>query len=129
VSCVKKQFDGYVSIDDLHVNGALTLGENVADLGGLKLAFAAMQAYAKAHPERVAAPSRFTAEQQFFLGHAQAWCTNTRPEEARRRVTVDPHSPPRFRVNGPFSNLPQFQQAFGCKAGDRMVTQNRCEVW
>jgi endothelin-converting enzyme/putative endopeptidase len=131
VSCVKRQFDGYVSIDDLHVNGALTLGENVADLGGLKLAFAAMQAYAKAHPERTAAPSRFTPEQQFFLGHAQAWCTNIRPEEARRRVTVDPHSPPRYRVNGPLSNLPQFQQAFGCKAGDRMVAapQNRCEVW
>jgi endothelin-converting enzyme/putative endopeptidase len=131
VSCVKKQFDGYVSIDDLHVNGALTLGENVADLGGLKLAFAAMQAYAKAHPERTAAPSRFTPEQQFFLGHAQAWCTNIRPEEARRRVTVDPHSPPRYRVNGPLSNLPQFQQAFGCKPGDRMVAppQNRCEVW
>jgi endothelin-converting enzyme/putative endopeptidase len=129
VSCVKNQFDGYVAIDDLHVNGALTLGENVADLGGLKLAFAAMQAYAKAHPDRVAAPSRFTPEQQFFLGNAQAWCTNIRPEEARRRVTVDPHSPPRYRVNGPLSNLPQFQQAFGCKAGDRMVAQNRCEVW
>ena len=129
VSCVKRQFDGYVSIDDLHVNGALTLGENVADLGGLKLAFAAMQAYAKAHPDRVPAASRFTPEQQFFLGHAQAWCTNTRPEEARRRVTVDPHAPPRFRVNGPLSNLPQFQQAFGCKANDRMVAQNRCEVW
>jgi len=120
-----------VSIDDLHVNGALTLGENVADLGGLKLAFAAMQAYARAHPDRTAAPSRFTPEQQFFLGHAQAWCTNTRPEEARRRVTVDPHAPPKYRVNGPLSNLPQFQQAFGCKAGDRMVAtpENRCEVW
>ena len=70
--CVKKQFDGYVAVDDLHVNGALTLGENVADLGGLKLAFAAMQAYAKAHPERAAPPSRFTPEQQFFLGTAQA---------------------------------------------------------
>src|SRR5262249_725116 len=114
--CVKKQFDGYVAVDDVHVNGALTLGENVADLGGLKLAFAAMQAYAKAHPERAAAPSRFTPEQQFFLGTAQAWCTNTRPQEARRLATVDPHSPPQFRVNGPLSNLPQFQQAFGCKA-------------
>ena len=129
VSCVKKQFDGYTPIDDLHVNGALTLGENVADLGGLKLGFAAMQAYAKAHPDRVAPPSRFTPEQQFFLGYAQSWCTNVRPEEARRRLTVDPHAPPRYRVNGPLSNLPQFQQAFGCKAGDRMVSQNRCEVW
>ena len=68
-------------------------------------------------------------EQQFFLGNAQAWCTNVRPEEARRLATVDPHAPDRYRVNGPLSNLPQFQQAFGCKAGDRMVAQNRCEVW
>ena len=90
-----------------------------------------MQAYAKAHPDRSAAPSRFTPEQQFFLGHAQAWCTNIRPELARQLVTVDPHAPPKYRVNGPLSNLPQFQQAFGCKAGDRMVAapQNRCEVW
>ncbi len=129
VDCVKKQFDGYVAIDDVHLNGALTLGENVADLGGLKLAFAAMQAYAREHPERSAPPSRFTPEQQFFLGEAQAWCTNVRPEEARRRATVDPHSPPQYRVNGPLSNMPQFQQAFGCKAGDRMAPQNRCEVW
>ena len=127
--CVKRQFDGYVAVDDVHLNGALTLGENTADLGGLKLAFAAMEAYAKAHPDRAPPPSRFTSQQQFFLGAAQAWCTNTRPEEARRRATVDPHSSPQYRVNGPLSNLPQFQQAFGCKAGDRMVAQNRCEVW
>ena len=129
VECVKKQFDGYVAIDDLHLNGALTLGENVADLGGMKLAFSAMQAYAKEHPERAAPPSRFTPEQQFFLGQAQSWCTNVRPETARMLATVDPHSPAEFRVNGPLSNLPQFQQVFGCKAGDRMVAQNRCEVW
>ena len=129
VECVKKQFDGYVAIDDVHVNGALTLGENVADLGGLKLAFAAMQAYAKMHPDRAAAPSRFTPEQQFFLGHAQAWCTGIRPQESRRLATIDPHAPAKDRVNGPLSNLPQFQQAFACKAGDKMVAQNRCEVW
>jgi len=130
VECVKNQFDGYVSVDDLHLNGALTLGENVADLGGLKLAYAAMQAHARQHPEASGtAGGRLTPAQQFFLGTAQAWCTNTRPEEARRRVTIDPHSPPRFRVNGPLSNLPQFQEAFGCKAGDKMVAQNRCEVW
>jgi len=129
VECVKKQFDGYVAIDDVHVNGALTLGENVADLGGLKLAFAAMQAYAKAHPDRAPPPSRFSPEQQFFLGNAQSWCTNIRPETARLYATIDPHSPAKDRVNGPLSNLPQFEQAFGCKAGDKMVAQNRCEVW
>ena len=127
--CVKKQFDGYVAIDDLHVNGALTLGENVADLGGLKLAFAAMQAYAKAHPERTAPSARFTPEQQFFLGMAQAWCTNIRPQLLRQLTTVDVHSPDKLRVDGPLSNMPEFQKAFGCKAGDRMVAANRCEVW
>jgi putative endopeptidase len=129
VDCVKKQFDGYVAIDEVHVNGALTLGENVADLGGLKLAFEAMQAYAKAHPERAAPNSRFTPEQQFFIGNAQAWCTAVRPQEARRLATIDPHSPEKYRVNGPLSNLSQFQQAFACKAGDKMAPQNRCEVW
>ncbi len=90
---MKKQFDGYVAIDDVHVNGKLTLGENVADLGGMKLAFAAMQAYAREHPERAATPARFTPEQPFFVGTAQAWCTNSRPQEARRLATIDPHAP------------------------------------
>jgi putative endopeptidase len=128
-ACVKTQYDGYVAVDDLHLNGALTVSENVADLGGLKLAFAAMQAWAKDHPERVVRDARFTPEQQFFLGAGQAWCRNVRPEELRRRVTVDPHSPARFRIDGPFSNLPQFQAAFGCSAGATMVRQTRCEVW
>jgi putative endopeptidase len=128
-ACVKTQYDGYVAVDDLHLNGALTLSENVADLGGLKIAFAAMQAWAKEHPDRVARDARFTPEQQFFLGAGQAWCRNIRPEELRRRVTVDPHSPAHFRINGPFSNMPQFQAAFSCKAGEPMVRQTRCEVW
>ena len=128
-ACVKTQYDGYVSVDDLHLNGALTLSENVADLGGLKIAFAAMQAWAKEHPDRVVRDARFTPEQQFFLGAGQAWCRNIRPEELRRRVTVDPHSPARFRINGPFSNMPQFQAAFGCRASEPMVRRTRCEVW
>ena len=127
--CVKRQFDGYTVLDELHLNGGLTLGENVADLGGLKLAYAAMQAYAREHPDRRPPEGRFTPEQQFFLGTAQMWCTNATPEELRRRVATDPHAPPAYRVNGPMSNLLQFQQAFGCKAGDKMVAQNRCEVW
>jgi len=127
--CVKRQFDGYTVLDELHLNGALTLGENVADLGGLKLAYRAMEAYAQEHPDRRPPVGRFTLEQQFFLGTAQMWCTNARPEELRRRVATDPHAPPEYRVNGPLSNLPQFQQAFGCKASDKMVAKNRCEVW
>ena len=127
--CVKKQFDGYVAVDDIHLNGGLTLGENTADLGGLKLAYAAMTAYAQQHPERMPKGGRFTPQQQFFLGFAQSWCTNARPEIERVLARTDPHSPPRYRVNGPLSNLPQFQEAFQCKPTDRMVSQNRCTVW
>jgi len=129
-ACVKSQYDGYVAIDDLKINGALTLGENVADLGGLKLAHAAMRAWAADHPEAVAA-GRYNANQQFFLGYAQSWCSMYRPEMARLRVTTDTHSPPYWRVNGALSNLSAFREAFNCREGDKMVrpAADRCEVW
>jgi endothelin-converting enzyme/putative endopeptidase len=104
------------------------LGENTADLGGLKLAFMALQAYVKAHPEQ-AKPARYTLDQQFFLGFAQSWCGKGRPEFLRVLAQTDPHSTPQWRVNGPLSNLVPFQQAFGCKAGQAMVRSPRCEVW
>jgi endothelin-converting enzyme/putative endopeptidase len=129
-ACVEKQFDDYVAVDEVHVKGKLTLGENIADLGGLRLSFASFQRAEKEHP---ATPPMggFTPEQQFFLGFAQAWCTNVRPEEARLRASVDPHSPPRWRVDGPLSNLPEFAGAFQCKEGDRMVRsqEKKCTVW
>ena len=127
--CVAKQYDGYVAVDDLHLNGHLTLGENLADLGGIKLAY---HAWLAAQKESLGAPAtqgRFTDAQLFFLGTAQAWCTKTRPENARLRVTVDPHSPPEHRVNGPMSNSPEFRDAFQCKAGSRMVRPEPCAVW
>jgi putative endopeptidase len=127
-ACVKAQFDGYVAVEDVKLNGGLTLGENTADLGGLKLAFMALQAYLKAHPEQLT-PSRYTLDQQFFLGYAQAWCGKAQTQEMRRRAQVDPHASPEWRVNGPLSNLATFQQAFGCKAGQPMVRATRCEVW
>jgi endothelin-converting enzyme/putative endopeptidase len=127
-ACVKTQFDGYVAVEDVKLNGGLTLGENTADLGGLKLAFIALQAYVKAHPDRVT-PSRYSLEQQFFLGYGQAWCGKARTQEARKRAQVDPHASPEWRVNGPLSNLVAFQEAFGCKAGQAMVRSPRCEVW
>ncbi len=127
-ACVKTQFDGYVAVDDVKLNGALTLGENTADLGGLKLAYMALQAYVKAHPEQMK-PSRYSPDQQFFLGFAQAWCGKTRPQAARVQAQTDPHSTPEWRVNGPLSNLASFQQAFGCKAGQPMVRAPRCEIW
>jgi endothelin-converting enzyme/putative endopeptidase len=128
--CVKKQFDGYVAIDDLHVNGALTLGENVADLGGLRFAHAAMRAWVKSHPNDVAS-YRFSPDQQFFLGFAQAWCGVDRPERRKLLTVTDPHSPPNLRVDGPLSNLEAFQQAFSCPAGSKMVrpAAEQCRVW
>jgi len=128
--CVVKQFDEYVSVEDVKLNGKLTLGENIADLGGVKLAFAAYQA-SRAGKGPEAPVAGFTPEQAFFVGYAQSWCTAIRPEYARLRAATDPHSPPRWRVNGPLSNLPEFQQAFSCAAGSRMVRagESRCEVW
>jgi putative endopeptidase len=131
-SCVVKQFDGYVALPDpadpkneLHVNGKLTLGENIADLGGLKLAYAA---YKSAHKDAQSI-NGFTPDQQFFLGYAQAWCHNARPQYRAMLTKVDPHSPPMWRVNGPVSNLPEFAAAFQCKTGSKMVKSDRCEVW
>ncbi|MFL5357904.1 M13 family metallopeptidase [Archangium sp.] len=133
VACVKTQYDGFTAIDELKVNGALTLGENVADLGGLKLAHAAMEAWLARDPEaaKQANSYRFTPSQQFFLGYAQSWCSKYREPFARQMAVVDPHSPPYWRVNGPVVNLPAFQQAFQCKEGSKMVrpAAQRCEVW
>ena len=108
------------------LNGKLTLGENIADLGGLKLAHAAYVTARGGQPQQI---GKFTDEQLFFLGTAQSWCTKRRPENARMRVTTDPHSPPEWRVNGPLSNLPEFAAAFQCKPSDKMVKQAQCVVW
>jgi endothelin-converting enzyme/putative endopeptidase len=126
--CVVKQYDAYPVIDDLKLNGKLTLGENIADLGGLKLSFAAYQA-SRAGRLPEAPVAGFSADQQFFLAAAQVWCTQIRPENARLRVATDPHSSARWRVNGPLANLSEFAQAFQCKAGDAMVRGERCEIW
>ncbi len=128
--CVVKEYDGFVPVDDLHVNGKLTLGENIADLGGLRLAYLAWTE----HEKRPGAPTEIetaglTPAQQFFVSYGQGWCENTRPETTRLRVQTDPHSPEEFRVNGVVVNLPEFQQAFNCKAGQPMVGQNRCSIW
>ncbi len=127
-TCVEDQFSGYVAVDDVKLNGKLTLGENIADLGGLKLSFSAYQDSRKGQPPE-APVEGFSADQQFFLAAAQVWCAKMRPEEARRRVVLDPHSPPKWRVDGPLSNLPGFAKAFNCKADDQMVRAKRCEVW
>ncbi len=123
-ACVVQQFDGYVAVDDQHISGKLTLGENIADLGGIKLSHAAFVAAAAPKPQ-----GHFTDEQLFYLGYAQTWCMSRRDEYARLLVATDPHSPAKFRVNGPLSNLPEFAAAFSCKPGDKMVRKDACTVW
>jgi predicted metalloendopeptidase len=129
-ACVARQFDGYDAVEGEpgdKLNGELTLGENLADLGGTKLSFAAYQAGRGGKP----APQveGFDADQAFFVSFAQAWCTKVRPQLARVLAKTDPHSPPRWRVNGPLSNRPEFAKAFQCAAGSPMVRAERCEVW
>jgi endothelin-converting enzyme/putative endopeptidase len=129
-SCVARQYAAYESVPGVKLNGELTLGENIADLGGLKLSFAAMQA-ARQGREGEREVSGFTPAQQFFVGFAQSWCAKYREEELRLRAVTDRHSPARFRVNGPLANLPEFAEAFRCAEGTPMVraAASRCEVW
>ena len=128
--CVARQFGGYKVADGLFVNGLLTLGENIGDLGGLNVAFDAYMKSLEGRP-RPGEIDGFTAEQRFFLGYAQSYASNMRPEFERLLTGSDPHSLGRFRVNGPLSNMPQFARAFGCKAGDPMVRPagETCRIW
>ncbi len=130
-ACVEKQYDDYVPIDDLHIKGKLTLGENIADLGGMKLSYVSFELAEKEHPT-TPPMAGFSPEQQFFLGFAQAWCSNDRPETLRLLVATNPHSPARFRVMGPaFEPAGEFASAFQCKEGSAMVrpADKRCTVW
>ena len=128
--CVVKQFDSFEVEPGLHQKGQLVVGESVADLGGLTVAYAAYQKSLQGKP-RPKDINGFTPEQRFFLGWAQIWSQNIRPEAARLRNATDPHPLGRFRVNGPLSNMPQFAEAYGCKAGDPMVRppDQRCQIW
>ena len=116
---VEKQFDAFEPLPGLKLNGKLTLGENIADLGGLKIAWDAWKLSQKGKAP-VGKIEGFTPEQRFFLGYAETWRTLTREEATRLRVNTDPHSPAMFRVNGPLANLPEFFNAFGCQDGDPM---------
>jgi putative endopeptidase len=126
-SCISDQYSGYTIIDDIKINGKLTLGEDVADLGGLILAYMAWKEDTK--NEKLDAIDGLTPDQRFFVGYGQSWCGQVRDESKRLRATVDPHSPEKYRTNGVISNMPQFQEAFHCKAGSPMVNKNRCRVW
>jgi len=126
-ACVVQQYSGYTVVDDVKINGRLTVGEDVADLGGTVLAYVAWTA-ATAGKE-LAPIDGFTPDQRFFVGMAQWACSNERPQALRLRALTDPHSPPRHRVNGVVSNLPEFARAFACKPGQPMVRRKPCKVW
>jgi len=125
--CIVNQYAGYTAVDDVKLNGKLTLGENTADNGGMRLAWMALQDSLAKKPLGVV--DGFTPEQRFFIGWAQIWCQNRTDEIARVLVTTDPHSPGQYRVNGVVANFPEFQQAFSCPAGAPTANANVCRVW
>ncbi|MEO6775195.1 MAG: M13 family metallopeptidase [Kofleriaceae bacterium] len=127
-TCVADQYSSFEAMPKGFVNGRLTLGENIADLGGVKMAFRAYRALRKGADKQLVADG-FTEDQQFFLAVGQAWCSKDRPAEIQRRLTVDPHSPPKFRVYGALRNLPEFAAAFSCPAGTPMHPVKACSVW
>ena len=128
-SCISGQYSSYIAVDDVHVNGKLTLGEDVADLGGLILAYRAWRG-ATAN-QRLMPIDGLTPDQRFFVGNAQWACANIRPEAMRLRARINPHSPPKYRVNGLVVNMPEFGQAFSCKLGAAMTKppEKVCKVW
>jgi endothelin-converting enzyme/putative endopeptidase len=131
VSCIADEYSGFVVVDDLHLKGRLTLGENTADNGGARVALRALEHMIAddqtgKEGEKIAG---YTPEQRFFLGFGRVWCEKRSPEYARMQVTTNPHSPGKYRVNGVVQNMPEFQKAFGCKAGQPMVAENACHVW
>jgi putative endopeptidase len=125
--CIANEYSGFVAVDDVHLNGRLTLGENTADNGGVRIALMALKDSLKG--KEAPKIDDFTPEQRFFLGFAQIWCMNQTPQSSRVLALTDPHSPGQYRVNGVVSNMPEFREAFGCKPGQAMVRENSCHVW
>jgi len=128
--CLVKEYGGFTAVDDVKVNGKLTLGENTADNGGLVLAYMAyLDRAKKAGVDLTAKKDGYTSPQRFYIAFAQNWCENARPEMVRSQVLQDPHSPDHFRANGAIVNQPGFADAFGCKKGSAMVPVDSCRVW
>jgi endothelin-converting enzyme/putative endopeptidase len=125
--CIEDQYSHYVVVDDVHVNGKLTLGENIADLGGSILAYIAWKGATK--DKQLGSIDEFTPDQRFFIGFAQWACANERPEELRVLAVSDPHTTAQYRINGVVVNMPKFEEAFQCKPGRRMAPVKRCRVW
>ncbi|MDQ1470289.1 MAG: putative endopeptidase [Bryobacterales bacterium] len=125
--CLVNEYGGFVASGDVKLNGRLTLGENGADNGGVRLAYMALMDSLAKHT--LSNMGDYTPEQRFFLAYGQVWCQNIRDQAARQRALTDPHSLGRYRVNGVLQNMPEFQKAFGCQAGQPMVSANSCRIW
>ncbi len=126
-ACVADQYAQYTVVDDIKINSKLTLGEDIADLAGILLAWDAWKLATSG--QKLEPRDGLTPEQRFFVGNAQWVCANERPEDMRVRAMTDPHSPPAWRVNGLMPNVPEFAKAFSCKTGQPMVRENVCRVW
>jgi putative endopeptidase len=128
--CMVDQYDAIEAVPGVHLNGKLTLGENLADLGGLWLAWVAWQDKAQAeHLDMAAKTDGYTPEQRFWIAYAQQWCTDTRPEQLRSQAQANPHAPDEYRTNTILQDLPEFAKTFSCKPGDKMVSAKPCRVW
>jgi len=127
INCIRDQYAEYIIVDDIHINSKLTSGEDVADLGGTLLAYIAWKKQTEG--QKLPNADGFTPDQRFFVGMAQWACENQRPENLRVSAVTNPHSPGFARINGVVSNMPEFQHAFSCKAGQPMVHAPTCKVW
>jgi putative endopeptidase len=127
--CVQDQYSQYEAVPGVKLNGALTSGENIADIGGVKLGYAALEAWKKGHPSEERSVAGFTDEQLFFLAYSQGWCSSERPEFLQMIARTNPHSPASWRVNGPMADVPAFAEAYQCKTGTPMNSGKVCSVW
>ena len=129
VQCISDEYSGFEATPGLKLNGNLTLGENTADNGGARIALMALESALSSDRKPVEKPGALTSQQMFFVSYGQSWCANDTPQMLRLMAQSDPHSTPKYRVNGVLSNMPQFQKAFACKPGQPMVRANACRVW
>ena len=126
---IADEYSSFSPVEGSNVNGRLTLGENGADNAGIRLAYMALMDSIEKHSLSTDKEDGYTPQQRFFLGYAQIWCANERPEALRNSVRTDPHSPGEFRVIGVVQNDSDFATAFGCSAGQPMVSAHACRVW